>query len=312
MAESPLDSLEHILACQICLEDFEETEVKVPRLLPCTHTLCHKCVGQLIRDKSLTCPECRVKHKAHNQEQSFPQNKYILANVRRKTPPAQQNKVKEEKCEEHGKDLGLYCRNHACKKVICQRCMLKEHRFHDVIEIEEKEKETLVAKLGNIRSDLQEKKRDLLSAKQDMGNKMKNHATRLVDKKDELVKLITEGFQDSANRFKEKKEELEGIIERKIANLDESILMLDAMNDNIERMKARQDFLDSLETVGNIEENIAQIQSEVDENQATMDVVRAICGELRLSVNLVEFGLIFEAEPVPKARGNKLLVVVFR
>ena len=36
MAEAALDSLEHILPSQICLEYFEESEVKVPRLLPCT------------------------------------------------------------------------------------------------------------------------------------------------------------------------------------------------------------------------------------------------------------------------------------
>ena len=36
------DSLEHILACQICLEYFEETGDHVPRLLPCTDTLCER------------------------------------------------------------------------------------------------------------------------------------------------------------------------------------------------------------------------------------------------------------------------------
>ena len=43
------DSLEYILACQICLEDFEEAGDHVPRILPCSHSLCEKCLIQLIQ-----------------------------------------------------------------------------------------------------------------------------------------------------------------------------------------------------------------------------------------------------------------------
>ena len=41
------DSLEYILTCQICLEDFEETGDHVPRILPCSHSLCEKCLKEL-------------------------------------------------------------------------------------------------------------------------------------------------------------------------------------------------------------------------------------------------------------------------
>ena len=211
MAKAALDNLEHILACQICLEDFEETGDKVPRILPCSHTVCQKCLAQLIRQKLVKCPECRLKHKAKNDVKSFPQNKYILAFVWSKTPSSQlkaptsklktpssmlktlssklktpSSKLKtssshqkttssqmnttssqmnttssqmntlssrmktenQNKCEEHGKELGLYCRENGCQKAICQARMLKKHRLHNVIEIEEEgkyeENETLL------------------------------------------------------------------------------------------------------------------------------------------------------------------------
>ena len=74
MAEAPR-SLEFLLQCQVCLEDFEEDGAHVPRLLPCTHTLCHTCIGQLIRGDWIECPECREKHEAKKEEKSFPQIK---------------------------------------------------------------------------------------------------------------------------------------------------------------------------------------------------------------------------------------------
>ena len=37
------DSLEYAFTCQVCFEEFEETGDHVPRLLPCTYTLCETC-----------------------------------------------------------------------------------------------------------------------------------------------------------------------------------------------------------------------------------------------------------------------------
>ena len=85
------DSLQYILTCQICLEDFEETGNQVARILPFSHSLCEKCLDQLIHSNFLEqghfveCPECREKHTVVNEVKTFPQNKYILAYIRRKT-----------------------------------------------------------------------------------------------------------------------------------------------------------------------------------------------------------------------------------
>ena len=81
---SQQDSLQHILSCVVCFEEFEEDGIHIPRLLPCTHTLCETCVKQLIRNQKLECPECRAKHDAKNEEKSFPQNKYLLVQIKRK------------------------------------------------------------------------------------------------------------------------------------------------------------------------------------------------------------------------------------
>ena len=79
------DALKEILSCQICLEDFQEDGDLIPRLLPCSHTLCQKCLIQLLGGgRSLICPECRARHAAPKREKSFPQNKYLLTVIKRR------------------------------------------------------------------------------------------------------------------------------------------------------------------------------------------------------------------------------------
>ena len=46
-----------ITECPICFEEFES-----PKLLPCNHTLCLGCLGNVRKEKSLTCPMCNSKH----------------------------------------------------------------------------------------------------------------------------------------------------------------------------------------------------------------------------------------------------------
>ena len=110
------DSLQNLLLCVVCLEEFAQSGEHIPRLLPCTHTLCETCVKQLIRNQKLECPECRAKHEAKNKEKSFPQNKYLLMQIKRK--PAEQKPARRENelCQEHHKELVLFCRDTGCQK----------------------------------------------------------------------------------------------------------------------------------------------------------------------------------------------------
>ena len=126
--------------CYVCLEDFEENGRHVPRILPCHHSLCEYCLGEMSRGTSLNCPECRARHIFDGDVRSFPQNKYILAYIRRMAlMKMKEGAMKFEICREHVRDLSLYCHEEQCGKVICQLCLLKEHRMHDVVDIEEVE-----------------------------------------------------------------------------------------------------------------------------------------------------------------------------
>ena len=76
------DDGDDLTNCSVCFDEYTETGDYIPRILPCFHTLCEECLGQLVQNDGLNCPECRVKHTAPNGKTSFPQNKYVLAHLK--------------------------------------------------------------------------------------------------------------------------------------------------------------------------------------------------------------------------------------
>lgn len=47
----------------MCLEPYNQSDRR-PRALPCGHSFCSKCIRDIFRLGSLTCPNCRAKHAA--------------------------------------------------------------------------------------------------------------------------------------------------------------------------------------------------------------------------------------------------------
>ena len=188
------NSLEYLLSCIVCLEEFEESGERIPRLLPCTHTLCETCVKQLIRNYSLECPECRAKHEAKDKQRSFPQNKYLLMQINRKPTEGKQACEGKRVCEEHGKELVLFCDEVECKKPICLECLKRSHKKHDVTDIEYEKREVIKRKISYIEKNLREKIIILNAAKNDISKKtevcLKDLQKRKEEMKDEIDKQL--------------------------------------------------------------------------------------------------------------------------
>ena len=226
------DSLEYILACQICMEDFKESGDHVPRILPCSHTLCQGCLKQEIRDKSVKCPECQVQHATGNNERSFPQNKYLLINIRRKASKTKGEPTNIKVCEEHGKEVTLFCRETGCKKPICPICLTKQHRKHDIVDIGEGQKEMLMTSVNEVISNLQIKKLKLSVAQSDLEKnndncitQIKNTRYRMKSKIDEVCeKLIKEALKQNKKVNEDITQEIEGI--------DDNLVLLSSIVQN--------------------------------------------------------------------------------
>ena len=73
------------LECPLCMERYadDDSELHVPRTLPCGHTACQGCFAKMLRPvaadgdyKKLECPECRkttkvLRGKASNLQKNF-------------------------------------------------------------------------------------------------------------------------------------------------------------------------------------------------------------------------------------------------
>lgn len=258
MAESASETLMYILACQICLEDFEETGDHIPRILPCSHTACHKCIGQLIQNKSLTCPECRVKHVAEN-EKCFPQNKYILANVRWKTNTLEEYTEIEQKCEEHRKELGLYCRNAKCQKTICSLCMLKSHRLHNVVEIQEQGREVLKSSIISVRNYLLTMKEQNSFVKREINADIEAQVKKLEEDKKKMIGRITLSFNLLKKQLSDHRAEIKNYVLERNCTLDDNIALLDTINDTINKPVNGSDIATNHHILSSIKESAQKL-----------------------------------------------------
>ena len=72
------DRYTHLLTCNLCLDDYNLDIGNVPRQLPCTHTLCDRCIRLLIDNNKLVCFECGKQHDAENEEQELPTKQLSL------------------------------------------------------------------------------------------------------------------------------------------------------------------------------------------------------------------------------------------
>ena len=147
------DSLDSMLECGVCSQNFTVKGDHVPRLLPCSHTLCDKCITNILERNTedcdiLECPVCKNHHPAENKAQSFPQNQFILPLIRRMVIHGKLDK--NEKCEKHDRVLSLYCDDPECRKPICQLCMLEEHREHNFVDLPQLQRTRRRVLLSNI------------------------------------------------------------------------------------------------------------------------------------------------------------------
>ena len=254
------EDLDELADCAVCFESYEETGNLVPRILPCSHTFCETCVKQLLKENAekrgrwptgrtataICCPECRVVHPAPDGIRSFPQNKYVLTHIRRKRFEESKRKQQQQqqqlqqrqqrhsaqKCPKHGKDMILFCRERGCNKTICPQCLLDEHRFHDVQELEDikdlTKSESLVSQIDSLAQKVHSKRNEILAAKQE-AEREKAICIKILKNKRVRVKALVD--QKFAELIQTAEAELNADLDSKLAAINGNLELLGSMKE---------------------------------------------------------------------------------
>ena len=285
-----------IINCPVCFESYEETGDHIPRLLPCSHTLCEKCTATLLLQdsNSFNCPECLVKHVAHKGVRSYPQNKYILTNIRRtKVFGEEEPKIKGkfEQCKEHRREASLYCNASGCQKLICPVCLLNDHKTHNVVDIlydKEEKVKAIFENLELITKGLKSLGETILAAKQNLQEKYKDCLIKLNNNKEEQIRQISNMFDKLTKDASDQMKKVNRNIDDEVATIVENLVLIDSIRQNTSKETPYNEMRGRLEIIDNIKKTMRSKLSEsrtykyleYNGTEATKEGAEMLCGHL--------------------------------
>ncbi|XP_071140804.1 uncharacterized protein [Mytilus edulis] len=113
------------LECGICTEAFDEDN-HIPKLLPCLHTFCLKCISSLHNRNTLTCPLCKKTHDIKTNDFScLPKD-----NTRRDLTAFLEKFAKHssKRCNICMEITKIVCKCENCSVNICSQCKSRHKR----------------------------------------------------------------------------------------------------------------------------------------------------------------------------------------
>ena len=205
--------------CPVCLKTYDESEARMPRLLPCTHTMCHTCLGSLIQGNKLVCLECSAEHHAANGAQTFFQNRYILRLLKskimvhiQKAPVSLQmvmpsNLLNFNECKRHDRLLSLYCKEPTCRMKLCQIGMIEDHKGHEVVDVivernaQVKEMQVLTKKIEDFERELTASFRTLMSCRDESLENLNRRKQELLNHFDAMISNVQTAWKNNFEEF---------------------------------------------------------------------------------------------------------------
>lgn len=185
------------LSCSLCQELFDSGD-RCPRMLPCGHTYCQRCVAGLFSKPPVHCPE-DMTPLAASAASDLPKNFSLLRVITKK----QEVRTRAEdsgRCAEHRKKLEYVCLDDRIK--VCANCALfGRHRGHNVKPEEDIMREiTIRAECLFDLLQLIEKSRATVLDEQVKGS-MEDLLERYRHRKQELETTLQQSFQAARARL---------------------------------------------------------------------------------------------------------------
>ncbi|XP_051521404.1 tripartite motif-containing protein 3-like [Myxocyprinus asiaticus] len=200
------------LVCSICLEHYHN-----PKVLPCLHTFCERCLQNYIPPQSLTlsCPVCRQTSILPEKGVAALQNNFFITNLM-EVLQREHDCTRSEassglesasaatyapplSCPNHeGKVMEFYCES--CETAMCLECTEGEHREHVTVplrDVLEQHKAALKNQLDAICNRVPQ-----LTAAIELVNEI---SRQLTDRKNESVMEISNTFEELEKALHQRK-----------------------------------------------------------------------------------------------------------
>ena len=238
----------------------------------------------------------------------FPQNKYILAVIERKKD--EERRIKEraalENCEEHAKELTLFCKNDECKSAICPTCLTNSHRKHDVVDVEKEEKEPTEKLIDTIKN-VEAKKEDISAAVEAAKRLNEKCLTKLQERKENLIQVITKHYDRYIKDVKHQLHELK--FNKELATTERILQTLKEIEEEISQQNLPRKGITS--TSNKIEDLPSSISTKsmtckfftYTEHSDVNGKLRKLLGDLLDHEKLVQFGSTAEDGSLFKCAG---------
>ncbi|KAG7237079.1 hypothetical protein INR49_032825 [Caranx melampygus] len=148
------------LICSICLDRYEN-----PKVLPCLHTFCERCLQNYIPAHSLTlsCPVCRQTSILPEKGVAALQNNFFITNLmdvlQREPGSCSQEAAALNNITAVATGQLLSCPNHGGNTAMCQECTSGEHGEHPTVplkDVVEQHKASLQDQLDAVKKRLPE------------------------------------------------------------------------------------------------------------------------------------------------------------
>lgn len=200
--------------CTVCSEEYKDSGDHIPRLLPCSHTICESCVSKMIAEDALECPECKKTHPATEGGRSFPQNRYIF----------QIMKNRKNMCKAHGQQMSFFCPAYACQKEICAQCFADDHRKHSPVSLDKKQNfDALFSKVDEYTEALQGRLDNLSAALKTIEKNNEDNINEINGRKEHHMKLLATKYDGIEREISTQgafwKRNLEGEMETLMMNI---------------------------------------------------------------------------------------------
>ena len=138
------------------------------------------------------------------------------------------------RCPDHGKEMTLFCKETQCQTLVCSACMTRNHKKHDVVDVDEEtgeQKEELLTDLTTSIDCLSSRKNHITPAQKTVDSKNEKCLEMLRDEKEKTLSMVRDKYDSliavATNQKKESRSEM--------TSLDENLALLNNIKLHVDK-----------------------------------------------------------------------------